>query len=460
MNNFNFNEIIQNYKEEFLKDLNELLSIKSVSAEGSEITSQALDWILQKAESFGLKTKNIDGIAGHAEYGDGELLCGVLTHLDVVPASRNDWSCEPFALTRKNGRLYGRGLADDKGPALAALYCLRALKECGIKGNKVRVIFGTSEEIGMKDMTTYFQQLPVPDLSFTPDSEYGICKAEKGILHLEISSPISDNTTLTQFYAGTANNVVPDTAYALVDCSEYEETILQRLADGRKGNFELTFTIDGLKITSRGLAAHACEPEKGFNAAAALIKLICTALGYEATGSLCSFIDFCVGMETNGLSMGIKMKDDISGDLTLTLSRVSIIESEAKAVFDIRYPVSFTEEKILTQIQKNADREGLTVKVLDSEKPLFLDESTDIVRILKKAYANVMNEEPKMFTTGGGTYARMLCGKGVAFGPVFENDDSRIHNTDESLDEDNFFRHFRICVEAMYQMMIFKNSEE
>ena len=158
--------------------------------------------------------------------------------------------------------------------------------------------------------------------------------------------------------------------------------------------------------------------------------------------------------------MGIKMKDDISGDLTLTLSRVSIIESEAKAVFDIRYPVSFTEEKILTQIQKNADREGLTVKVLDSEKPLFLDESTDIVRILKKAYANVMNEEPKMFTTGGGTYARMLCGKGVAFGPVFENDDSRIHNTDESLDEDNFFRHFRICVEAMYQMMIFKNSEE
>ena len=102
--------------------------------------------MLAKAESFGLKTKNISDIAGHAEYGDGETLCGVLTHLDVVPAERADWSCEPFRLTRKNGRLYGRGLADDKGPALTALYCLRALKESGVEGSRVRVIFGTTFE--------------------------------------------------------------------------------------------------------------------------------------------------------------------------------------------------------------------------------------------------------------------------------------------------------------------------
>ncbi len=450
-----FNEVIDSYKEEFFNDLNELLSIKSVSAEGDDYPAKALEWMLNKAESFGLKTKNIDSIAGHAEYGDGELLCGVLTHLDVVPAERTDWSCEPFSLTRKNGRLYGRGVADDKGPALAALYCLRALKECGVNGNRVRVIFGTSEEIGMQDMAYYFDYEPVPDMSFTPDSEYGICKAEKGIIHLEISSEAANNLTLTQFEAGTANNVVPDTAYALVDCSEYEEDLLQRLADGRDGSFDLTFTIDGLKITSRGRAAHACEPEKGYNAAAALINLLCAAFGYEAVGDLCSFIDFCIGMETNGRSMGIKMRDSASGDLTLTLSRVMIVENESRAVIDVRYPVTFREEAVLEQIGKVAAREGLKLRVLDSEKPLFLNENADIVRVLKKAYKNVEGEEPELYTTGGGTYARMLGGKGVAFGPVFKNDDSRMHNSDESLDEENFFKHFQICMEAMYGMMTY-----
>ena len=456
----NFDDLILSYKDEFLRDLDELLSIESVSANGSEVPQQALKWMLDKAESFGLKTKNIENIAGHAEYGEGEKICGVLTHLDVVPAERADWSCEPFRLTRKNGRLYGRGVADDKGPALAALYCLRALKESGVEGSRVRVIFGTSEEIGMRDMVTYFENEPVPDMSFTPDSEYGICKAEKGIMHLEISSPIANNITLTQFEAGVANNVVPDTAYALVDCNEYEEHLLQRLADGREGNFDLTFTIDGMKITSRGKAAHACEPEKGFNAATALVGLICAAFGYDAVGDLCSFIDFCIGMETNGRSMGIKMRDAASGELTVTLSRVSIIDNEAKAVIDVRYPVSFLEEVVLYQIKKVAAREGLVVKVLDSEKPLFLDESTDIVKVLKTAYSDVMGEEPSLYTTGGGTYARMLGGRGVAFGPVFENDDSRIHNSDESLDEENFFKHFRICLEAMYGMMTYYNEKE
>ncbi len=452
----NFDELINSYREEFLKDLDELLRIRSVSAEGSEVPTQALSWMLKKAESFGLKTKNIGGIAGHAEYGEGETLCGVLTHLDVVPANAADWSCEPFALTRKNGRMYGRGVADDKGAALAALYCLRALKESGVKGNRVRVIFGTSEEIGMKDMETYFDAEPLPDLGFTPDSEYGICRAEKGIMHIEISSEKANNTSLMQFEAGSANNVVPDTAYAILDCSDYEEHNLQRLADAAgKGAFDLRFTIDGLKVTAHGKAAHACEPEKGENAASMLAGIICAVMGKESVGDLCTFINYCIGRETNGLSMGIKMRDAVSGSLTVTLSRVHITEREAKAILDIRYPVSFLEEVVLYQIKKVAAREGLSVRLIDGEKPLSLDENTPIVRVLKDAYKNVTGEEPLLYTTGGGTYARTLGGKGVAFGPVFPGDDSRIHNSDESIDEENFFRHFRICLEAMNGMMTY-----
>ena len=66
-----------------------------------------------------------------------------------------------------------------------------------------------------------------------------------------------------------------------------------------------------------------------------------------------------------------------------------------------------------------------------------------------------MGTASELYTTGGGTYARTLRGKGVAFGPVFPDDDSRMHNTDESLDEEKFFKHFRICLEAMCEMMNF-----
>ncbi len=448
-----FNDILDSYKEEFLSDLNELLSIKSVSSEGTQQPAAALEWMLRKAESFGLRTKNHGGIAGHAEYGDGDTLCGVLTHLDVVPARAEDWSCEPFALTRKDGRMYGRGVCDDKGPALAALYCLRALKESGVQGNRVRVIFGTSEEVGMEDMEHYFSLEPVPDMSFTPDSEYGICSAEKGILHLEISSPTANNTTLTQLEAGKADNVVPDTAYALIDCTEDEDHRLLRLADSREGDFEVRYTIDGVMIISKGKAAHACEPEKGFNAALALVGLLSSAFGHHAVGSLCAFIDSSIGMETNGLSLGVRMRDAASGALTVTLSRLSIIGNESTAVLDVRYPVTMRGEVVQYQITSVAKKEGLTVRVKSHQKPLMLDESSRIVGILRKAYKDETGEEPNLYTTGGGTYARTLVGKGAAFGPVFKGDDSRIHNSDESLNEENFFRHFRVCMRAMYGMM-------
>ena len=126
-----FGKNILKYKEEMLKDLNTLVSFQSISGENQDECEKALKFMLEKAEKFGLETKNIENIAGHAQLGDGGDLCGVLTHLDVVPAG-NNWDTIPFELARKDGRLFGRGVADDKGSALITLYCLRALKEANL----------------------------------------------------------------------------------------------------------------------------------------------------------------------------------------------------------------------------------------------------------------------------------------------------------------------------------------
>lgn len=447
-----FGEKILEYKEEILKDLDELLKIRSVYAEDPQKCKEALHWMLKKAENFGLVTKNIDNKAGHVQLGEGGKLCATLTHLDVVPAGDN-WDCDPFALTMKDGKLIGRGVADDKGCALLTLYCLKALKDAGVEGkNTLRAIFGTDEEVGMTDVVAYFAKEDMPDMSFTPDSGYGICSAEKGILQLEISSENQDLGLLTELKGGTATNAVPDYAYALINCTENDDHQLMRLADARDGEFEFKYNIDGLMIISKGKAAHACEPYLGHNAILELIDLLASNFNLQTLGNLCSFISTNIRLESDGTSMGMKMRDSQSGELTLCLSTICIDETHAKAAIDIRYPVTFGGKELIRRVKKAAEYENVDVKVLSHTLPLCLDDTKPVIGILKDAYTEIMGEAPLMYSTGGGTYARKLGGNGVAFGPVFPGEDARLHNSNEGINEENFWKHAQICLEAMYRM--------
>ncbi|SCX08274.1 succinyl-diaminopimelate desuccinylase [Ruminococcaceae bacterium P7] len=445
-------EKILEYREELFDDLNRLLSIESVDGARDGDCAAALDFILKRAEDFGLTAERVTAKSAHVDLGKGGRLCGVLSHLDVVPAG-NNWTVNPYALTERDGRLYGRGVADDKGAALVNLYCLRALKEMGIEGrNTLRAIYGTAEETGMSDMDGYFAQKRLPDLAFTPDSEYGVCYAEKGILQLEVSTPTNEAKVLSQFHAGKAINAVPDLAYVMLDSSGYDKQLLMRLADASEGNFEFNYTIDGLMIISRGKAAHACEPQKGFNAAAALIDLITHAYDVYEIGALSSFIDYAINCETNGRSLGLKMSDAVSGALTVNLGNVHIEGTEARAQFDIRYPVTVNGDYVLRQFRSVAENNHLTVRVLHHDRPLYVEKDSELVRLLADAYRTVTGEDAPLYTTGGGTYARKLGGKGVAFGPNFRDDDIRMHNADESVDKENFLRHMQICFEALYRL--------
>lgn len=446
-----FGKKILDYKEDIIADLTELIAIESISGYQEQCTP-ALEWMMKKAESFGLKTKTHENIAGHVELGEGGKLCGVLSHLDVVPAG-NNWNSLPFELSVGDGYMYGRGIADDKGAALINLYCLKALKDNGVIGkNTLRAIYGTCEETGMQDMETYFANEPIPDMSFTPDNRYGICRCEKGILQLELYADTHDGTTLTQLHSGKAVNAVPDTAYALLDCTENEDHQLLRLADAKKGKFEFYYTIDGMMVLSRGKAAHACEPQEGHNAAVALIDLLTSNFSLPSLGSICSFIESCIGLDTTGIKMGIKMRDSVSGPLSLNVGTVHIDEGYATCTIDIRYPVTMNGENILNLVKKAASNENLHVKVLNHNPPLNMDENSELIKLLSSSYEEIMGEKPDLYSTGGGTYARVLGGKGVAFGPVFKDEVSNIHNANECLSVEKFFEHAQICLEAMYRM--------
>jgi succinyl-diaminopimelate desuccinylase len=449
----NFGYKINEYKDDIMKDLKTLIEIESVSsAKDTSNCVKALEFILKRAEEMGFNTKNIDNKAGHVQLGNGGAICGVLAHLDVVPAGEN-WSYPPFTLTEDKGRLFGRGIADDKGAALMNLYCLKALKDSGIVGkNTLRCIFGTDEEVGMSDMEAYFNSEPVPDYSFTPDNGYGVCYAEKGILQVEIFMDRNDGKILSAIKAGNAMNAVPDYAEALIYSSEAEAENIIHKRKNFEGNFEFRETIDGLVITSKGKASHACEPEKGTNAVVYLAKLLGEFYNSEELGTLCTFINTSIGTEIDGTNLGIKCHDSVSKDLTCTLSKVRINDNRASVVLDIRYPVTINGERIFNHIKNCAGRKSLDARIVHHSLPLYLPKESKIVNLLSGAYEDVMGNAPKLYSTGGGTYARVLGGKGVGFGPCFEDDNVNMHNADESIDKEKYFKHGEICLQAMYKM--------
>lgn len=153
-----FEKQIQKDRESLIQDIMKLVSIDSVEAApdaGMPFgagAAKALDCFLETAESIGLKTENFDHYAGHADYGDQEETLGILGHVDVVPCS-GSWVCDPFKPEIIDGKLYGRGVLDDKGPLLACLHAVKILKEMGVPlSKKIRFIVGANEETDWKCM--------------------------------------------------------------------------------------------------------------------------------------------------------------------------------------------------------------------------------------------------------------------------------------------------------------------
>ncbi|MBW7571801.1 Sapep family Mn(2+)-dependent dipeptidase [Caproiciproducens faecalis] len=455
-----FGSKILKYQEEIIHDLAELVTIPSVRSEAKEgmpfgeEPARALNRILEMAANMGFATKNVDNYAGHAEYGEGSEVAAVVAHMDIVPAGEG-WDTDPFTLTKKGNLYYGRGTADDKGAAVVALYCLKALKDENIQPKRrLRAIFGAGEETASNDLEMYLQSEQMPVMAFTPDSEYGICNREKGILRLTVSSKEHTSAVVRQFSAGTVVNAVPAKAKAVVMCTEEVLAKLQSAADRVEGEFHFEKTEDGTEITSIGTASHAMQPQEGFNAATHLMKLLGEVFSEEELGGLISFVNRSIGTELHGESLGVNVSDKESGPLTLNVGLVGIYDDTESIGIDIRYPVTAKGKDVFSSIAASALQYGLETTLNQENKPLFLPESSPFITLLQDSFAAVTGKPAEVYATGGGTYARAFEGRAVAFGPFFPDEpDRRLHNTNENIDIDRFMVHAQVCLEAMYRML-------
>ena len=445
-------QVCQTLEQPMLETLQTLIRIPSVKGEAEEgapfgrPARQALDQALAICEKLGFACYNADGYAGHADIGEGstEDALAILGHLDVVPIG-DGWTLPPFEPVIRDGRMYGRGSSDDKGPVVAAMYAMAAVRQLQVPlKRKVRLILGTDEESGWDDIAHYREVCAMPRQGFSPDADYPVINIEKGLLCMELSGKLSDDgLQVKSFSVGERHNVVPGIAEALVAGDG-------ALAD-RINQASFPFPVkaecigDGVLIHTEGIPGHAAMPELGRNAIGQML-LVLREFGVK--GALRSLAD-AIGMEYDGSSLGIRACDEVSGPLTLNLGIIRVEDGLVRAVVDLRCPILLDQMALVRRAQGKLT--DMKVTVLTCKGPHAVSENSDLVIKLLEAYEQVTGLQGKALAIGGGTYAKCL-EEGVAFGALFPGETEMAHQADEYISVEDLKKNLRIFTLAILKL--------
>ena len=452
-------EFIEDNTENMISDLASLVAIPSVRGAredgypfGRE-PARALEKFLEIAKRMGFAVKNHENYVGTVDFFQkGEPTLGILCHLDVVPVGTG-WASPPFELARRRGYLYGRGVIDDKGPAVSVLYAMYALKKLGVKLNEnVRFIVGTDEECGSSDLAYYKKKEALPPRLFTPDGSYPIINIEKGVVRGAFEAQIASvgEKTVLSLCGGDVVNAVPGTCTATV--KGFDAAEIAAAAEKIGG---ATFTIDekdgSAEILCAGKSAHASLPQGGTNAITAMIKLLAsldTDDGVSAVFDELSHI-FVYG-ETDGASVGIKMSDKISGALTFVHSMASYDGKTYSGKFDIRFPVTQSSAAVREKIEKALACRGVKLTEWNGVEPHYVDGNSDFVKTLLETYEHVTGKRGRCIAIGGGTYVHDT--NGVAFGAEFIGDKNNMHGANERMSIKLFKMNVRMYADAIIRL--------
>ena len=438
-------EITNQVKDDFLASLKTLISYPSVLNEGENGTpfGQAIQDVLEKtleiAQEMGFQTYlDPEGYYGYAEIGQGEELLAVLCHLDVVPAGDlEDWQTPPFEATLKDGWLIGRGVQDDKGPSLAALYAVKSLLDQGVVFTKrIRFIFGTDEETLWRCMNRYNQLEEKADLGFAPDSSFPLTYAEKGLLQVKLHGPGWEDRPLE---AGRALNVVPDKA--TYSGQRLEELLPVIEQSGVK------YTEETGAVTVLGLSKHSKDAAEGVNAIVGLAESLSLIQPHPAL----LFIADAVGEDATGAALFGKIKDEPSGALSFNIATLSIDEQQSEIGIDIRIPVLADKDALVERLTEVAASYQLQYEEFDYVAPLYVPLDSPLVSTLMAVYQEETGDQTPAMSSGGATFARTMenC---VAYGALFPDALQTEHQANERAKLDDLYRAMEIYVETIRRL--------
>lgn len=449
------------YLDSAVELLSGLISYKSVMGKAEKDApygrecADVLAFAQDVLEKDGFYVKNFDNHAITAAFDERPAELGILCHLDVVPVEGQEWSSDPFKAEIRDGRVYGRGAIDDKGPAAAVITAMRMIRDSGIKlGRNVRLILGSNEENGSEDMEYYVKKEKFPPMLFTPDGSFPIINIEKGMIRFKFSGNYSGGNILS-IKGGSVVNAVPERAEAVVRGVSAEEIKASaRNMDGILLSVENN-DDNTVCIKVKGKGAHASTPEQGVNALTALLSLLGNMeFTADESNELYRAVRTLNGMfpfgEYDGKVAGVKCFDEKSGALTLVLSVADCGEDSYSFMCDCRFPVCRCSEDITKVILRRMAENAVGCEVMLKSEPHSVDEDSEMIKTLLDVYEDCTGEKGRCLAIGGGTYVHDT-DNGVAFGAEW-SDENNMHGADEFIGLDELKKDIEIYTEAILRL--------
>ncbi|WP_125764179.1 M20 family metallopeptidase [Companilactobacillus hulinensis] len=403
---------------------------------------KALDTVLEVAQSIGNTThEDPEGYYGYAEIGEGDQIFGLVCHMDVVPAGNIDaWNTEPFKMIEKDGKLYGRGTQDDKGPSVASLFAVKAIMDAGYTFNKkIRFIFGTDEETLWRCLAQYNKKETPIDMGIAPDAEFPLIYAEKGLQQSYLVGPGSNELNLNIV---DAFNAVPGKA---VYNGPKQEEVFAALQNHK---FDADKIDGGIEI--HGNSVHAMNAPEGTNA---VVRLGIALSDVFPDINILQFLKK-FGEDANATNLLGDVSDDVSGKLTFNISSLEINSERSRVQIDMRIPVKIDHDTLIKQVSDAVESFGMKYENFDYVAPLYVPTDTKLVKTLMSAYQDVTGDtESKPAISGGATFARTM-NNCVAFGAMLPTTPDFMHQANENWSRADMRKAMEIIAEAVYRLCV------
>ncbi len=423
----------------------------------------ALDCALGIAQKLGYQTSDDEGYVGIADIpGRGDKQLATICHVDVVPAGPG-WNTDPFALERREGWLLGRGVIDDKGPAVLSLYAGAYLLKHGITPRYTfRALLGCDEEVGMSDVHHYLENHADPDFLFTPDAEFPVCNAEKGQFGATFVSPKIDGGRIVSWSGSEASNAIPSQSICELAIAADELPAPIENAD----RLEITALDNGhAQIFAHGIGGHASMPEGTINAVGLIVAYLREAedafgarderLLTPAEHEFVKFLAF-VHADAYGRGLGIDATSPAFGPLTCNAGVIRVADGHIEQVIDVRFPDSTSADTIREQLDPLVGRFGVTCRVGRAKVPFSVSADDPAVKALIDTYNEFTGKHAEPFAMGGGTYARNFA-RAVSFGPEETGLElpewgGQMHGPNECANEEQLKQALKIYIVAILRL--------
>lgn len=445
----NWNILAKGYEKNALIALQNFIRIPSVydattigegAPYGKDI-KRALEYFAKLGKDYGWESKVIDGYCTEITVGDEGPLIGIYGHSDVVPVS-GKWTHKPFGAEIKDGVVYGRGACDDKGPLLAAFFAVKLLADNGlIKGYRVKIVSGGDEERGSSCMEHYFHKAngEAPKYGFTPDAEWPLIYAEKGIRRYDLTKNMNLGPVIAMDGGVVANAVCDSVLVTMKPDDKFVKYLKEKQIKA-----EVTATPVLLMVRFSGKTAHGSTPELGINAMKIAFETIGEFYKLEELKKIAAAMS-----DVNGKAFGGYNHSAELGDTTYNFGIVKYDGKILKVTLDFRFGEEAKPEELVEALKKAT---GFEATQKGESKILIFDKKSPLVKTLMKAYHWGMKDFfAKPLAIGGGTYAKE-CPNTIAFGAESKKHPGNMHSPDEYIYVEDFIKDIAIYARAIYAL--------